>query len=947
MRRTFAAAFLGLALVIALVLPAGAGAFAISSFQMQAIAEGGAPATLSGSHPYEMTARIALRPEGSGPYTEGDLRDLTIELPPGMIENPAALPKCGAADFHADRASTFEDSLAGENCPAFTQIGTATVRSSYGGGTTRTFGVFNLVPSPGVPAQIGFAPYGVPIVLSAHLRGTTGEYGVNLQARNITQAFDLSELQLTIWGTPWGVSHNGERGNCLNEAEPSFPWAKCSVGAPVASPPQAYLTLPTSCAGGLTFNVSATSWEGEAAVASSSAPGLQGCDSLTFDPRPAGQLSSARTTSPSGYEFDLDIDNSTLLEPSRRIPSPVRQAVVSLPEGVTINPSVGAGLGDCGPDQYAAETATSRPGEGCPNDSKIGTFTVSTPLFEERLQGAIYLAAPHENPYGSLVALYLVAKAPGRGVLVKVPGKIDTDPSSGSLTATFDELPQLPYGDLVVKFRESQRAPLVSPSTCGAALTRTTLTPWLGSLGTATRETATQIIAGIGGGPCPSGLPPFAPQATGGSINSAAGAYSPFYLHLRRSDGEAEITSYSATFPPGMTGKLAGIPYCPDAALAAAAQRSGQEELERPSCPAASQIGHTVAGYGVGSALTYAPGALYLAGSYHGSAFSVVAIDSATVGPFDLGVIEVRSAIRVDPSSARVSIDSAGSDPIPHILDGIPLHLRDIRVYISRPETTLNPTSCEPTALSSSLSGSYAPFTNPFGTAATATVHYQAFGCGSLGFAPRLSLRLLGQTNRGGHPKLRAEVAEHPGDANIGSAIVALPASEFLAQNHLRGICGAAQLARGACPSTSIYGKATAYTPLLSEPLSGPVYLVSSKTKLPDMVVPLSGNGISVRLTGRIDSSASGGMRATFEGLPDAPASKFVMTLNGGKRGLLENSVGVCKRKTFATANFTGHAGRGVALHVPLQAQCGKRGKGKKTKHERKGQSHAEHGGKR
>jgi hypothetical protein len=942
----FAAALLSLALVFVLFVPSAATASVISSFQMQAIAEGGAPATLAGSHPYEMTAKISMRPEGPGPYTEGDLRDFNLELPPGLIENPGALPKCGTADFHTNRVSPFEASLAGENCPAFTQIGTATVRSSFGGGATRTFGVFNLVPAPGVAAQIGFAPYGAPIVLSARLRGTAGEYGIDLEARNFTELFDLSELQLTIWGTPWGVSHNGERGNCLNEAEPSLPWAKCSVGPPIGHPPEAYLTMPTSCGGQLTFNLSATSWQGVLETASSSAPGIQGCDSLTFDPHPVGQLVSTRTTSPSGYEFDLDVDNSTLLEPSRRVSSQVRQAVVSLPAGVTINPSVGAGLAACTADQYAAETATSLPGAGCPNASKIGVLTVSTPLIEERLQGAIYLAAPHENPYGSLVALYLVAKAPGRGVLIKIPGKIDTDPASGSLTATFDDLPQLPYGNLVVQFRESQRAPLVSPPTCGAATTRTTLTPWLGALGAAERETATRITAGIGGGPCPAGVPPFNPRATGGSVNSAAGSYSPFYLHLTRTDGDAEITSYSATFPPGMTGKLAGIPYCSDAALAAAAHRSGVEELKHPSCPAASQIGHTLAGYGVGSALTYAHGALYLAGPYHGSAFSVVAIDSAIVGPFDLGVIEVRSAIRVDPGTAQVSIDSAGSDPIPHILDGIPLHLRDIRIYISRPETTLNPTSCDPTTLSSSLSGSYAPFTNRFGAAATANVHYQALGCGSLGFAPKLSLRLLGQTNRGGHPKLRAEVTERSGDANISSAVVALPSSEFLAQNHLRGICTTAQLAYGRCPAKSVYGKAIAYTPLLAEPLRGPVYLVVSKNKLPDMVVPLTGNGISVLLRGKIDSSAAGGLRASFEGLPDAPASRFVMTLNGGRGGLLENSADACKLRAFASANFTGHAGRGVALRVPLRAQCDKEGKGKKggSKTNGKTQNHGKSG---
>lgn len=932
MRRGALAGLLATSTLLLALAPANATAFGLSSFEMRAIAEGGAPATLSGSHPYAMTAAIAFEDEGSGPFSEGDLRNLKLELPPGLIENPNALDKCAAADFHTPRTSPFEESLSGESCPPTTQVGTVTLHTSYGGGQVRTYGLFNLTPAPGVPAQLGFAPYGTPVVISTRLRGTAGEYGIDLETRNFSQAFDLSELELTIWGTPWGASHNGERGNCLNAAEPSFPWAKCSVGAPVARPPEAYLTMPASCTGPLAFRATATSWEGASDEASSSAPGLEGCDSLSFDPHPAGQLTNPRTTSPTGYEFALTADNSALVEPSRRVPSQVRRAVVSLPPGVTVNPSVGAGLGACTPAGYAAETVFSPPGAGCPNASKIGDFTVATPLFEDGLEGSIFLASPRENPFGSLLALYLVAKAPARGVLVKVAGRIDPDPASGALRAIFEDLPQLPYSDLSVHFREGQRAPLVSPSSCGAAVTRIELAPWLGSLGTAHRQTATQVAAGIGGGPCPSGTPPFAPRASGGSLNSAAGRFSPFYLHLTRTDGEAEITSYSATFPPGLTGKIAGIPYCSEAAIAAAANRTGSEELERPSCPAASEIGHTVTGYGVGAALTYAPGRLYLAGPYRGSSFSVVAVNSALVGPFDLGVIVVRSAIRVDPRTAQVSIDSAGSDPIPHIREGIPLHLRDIRVHISRPEATLNPTSCDPSTLASSLTGSSAPFTDPFGAAATATVRYQAFGCGSLRFAPRFSLRLLGATHRGANPRLRAVVRERPGDANIRSATVALPASQYLAQGHLRDICPASRLARDACPASSIYGHARALTPLLADPLSGPVYLVSSRNTLPDMVVALAGNGISIQLRGRIDSTAAGGLRARFTGLPDAPATKFVLTLRGGRRGLLENSVNACKRRSFAVVRLAGHDNGATALRVPLRASC----KRQHAKHRRK-----------
>ena len=453
------------------------------------------------------------------------------------------------------------------------------------------------------------------------------------------------------------------------------------------------------------------------------------------------------------------------------------------------------------------------------------------------------------------------------------------------------------------------------------------------------------IEAGIGGGPCPQGTPPFNPLASGGTLNSRAGAYTPFYLHLTRTDAEQEITHYSATLPPGLLGKIAGIPYCPDAAIAAAQGRTGVEELERPDCPAASKIGHTIAGYGVGSVLTYAPGALYLAGPYHGSTFSVVAVDSALVGPFDLGVVIVRSAIHVDPSSAQVSIDSAGSDPIPHIIDGIPIHLRDIRVYIDRPETTLNPTSCERSSLASALNGSGASFADPADdTTATATAPFQAFDCASLGFKPKLSLRLRGGTRRGRYPSLRAEVRPRPGDANIASAQVALPSSVFLAQEHIGTICTRAQEAREACPADSVYGHARAFTPLLAEPLEGPVFLRSSDNPLPDLVASLRGGGIGIRVDvdGRIDAY-KGGLRGTFTAIPDAPISRFVMTLAGGRRGLLQNAANLCARPQPATARFIGHNNRGWAFHPPVKVRCEKK---KAHQSRRKGHHHVKHGGK-
>jgi hypothetical protein len=923
-------------------------------FSVEARNEEGGVAGQAGEHPYSLTARLNFAHEGPGSFTAGDVRALHLDLPQGLLLNPTVVGSCRPGQFARSRISPFEESASGESCPIESQVGVVQVRSSLG--PTRTFGVFNLMPTPGAAAQLGFAPFGRPFVLTTRVHGSEGEYNLSLDAEEISQQFDLYGMTLTLWGNPWLVGHDDERGNCLNETDPATPFGTeaqleseppspehpyvpgtCSVGDPKALPPSAYLTLPPSCTP-MSFGLTATAWQEQGTISrmSETPLALGGCGLSPFEPSPLVQLNTERASSPSGLTFSLLIDqlrlttNYTLegrLLPKVRAQSPPRRATVTLPEGVTINPSVGAGLGVCTSAEYAAESASSPPGFGCPNESKIGDFTVETPLFAKAIEGDLFLAAPYDNPFGSLIAVYLVAGSPERGILIKVPGRLQADPQSGRLTATFDDLPQLPYSDLRVHFREGQRSPLATPSACGSFPTRTEFLAWREPGLTSSSSGSVPITAGVGGGPCPSGLAPFNPGITGGTLQPRAGAYSPFYLHLTRTDPEQEITRYSATLPPGLLGKIAGIPFCPDAAIAAAARRSGVEELERPDCPAASKIGHTTAGYGVGSVLTYAPGNLYLAGPYHGSTFSVVAIDSALVGPFDLGVVVVRSAIHIDPENAQVSIDSADSDPIPHIIDGIPIHLRDIRVYIDRPETTLNPTSCERSSLVSMLGGSGASFGDPGDdTRATGTALFQAFDCGALGFRPALSLRLRGGTHRGQYPSLRAEVRPRPGDANIASAQVTLPSSVFLAQEHIRTICTRAQEAREACPAESVYGWARAFTPLLSKPLEGPVFLRSSENPLPDLVASLRGGGIGIRveLDGRIDSY-KGGLRGTFSAIPDAPISRFVMTLRGARHGLLVNAADLCTSTKPASARFIGHANRGVAWDPPVKARCQKK----------------------
>jgi hypothetical protein len=923
-----------------------------AGFAVSARADGGEPATLAGSHPYQLDFTLGFRQGGEFEgqpgvaFPDGDLRDLRIEMPPGLILNPNALEKCSGADFNTPRVSPFETSLSGESCPGKSQAGTIEVKTSLGGGQALRFGLFNLDPAPGVPAQLAAAPFGEPVVLDAGLRaGADGTYVLTLEASDFPQTFDVSGIDIALWGVPWGASHNGERGNCLNEAEPAFPWCKASAGEPGANPPQAYLTMPGTCSSSLSFTATASAWQ-QPTQASAVAANLDSlgepapvdqCTVIPFNPKSKGLLTTSKASTASGYNFQLTNDNAGLLAPASRAPSPTKGAVVKLPAGTTINPSVGAGLGVCAPSQYAAETAFSAQGAGCPNAAKIGDFEVRSPLFDDLFEGAVYLAKPYENPFGSLVAVYLIARLPERGVIVKLAGKIVPDPGDGTITAIFDGLPQLPYTDLNLTFRAGQRAFLITPAQCGPASTQIQMSPWSGG-NPVTSANAAEITSGIDFGPCPApGAPPFAPDAITGGVNSNVGSYTPYYVHLSRRDTEQEITSYSLVLPKGITGKLAGIPFCSEAAIDASRANSGVAEAANPSCPAASQVGRTLTGYGVGAALTYASGRIYLAGPYHGAPLSLVTVNSATVGPFDLGTIVVRSAFQVDPYTAQLRIDSRASDPIPHIIDGVPLHLRDVRIYVDRYQFTHNPSSCEASQLISTLTGSGASFATPADdSTAVVTKHFQLLNCLTLGFQPKLGIRLRGGSRRGAYPSLRATFASRgPQDSNLKRIEVVMPHSEFLAQNHIREVCTRRQFDVGKCPDGSVYGRAVAYTPLFDEPLRGNVYLRSSSNRLPDLVADLYSGAVRIIVEGKIGPSKSGGIRAFFDNLPDEPLDRFTMTLNGGKRGLLTNSANICHSPPLASVKGLAQNNRGAIFTTVLRGQCKK-----DVRHER----HRDHG---
>jgi hypothetical protein len=524
-----------------------------------------------------------------------------------------------------------------------------------------------------------------------------------------------------------------------------------------------------------------------------------------------------------------------------------------------------------------------------------------------------------------------VLRDKGVGLLVKQAGEVTPDPRTGQLVTTFEDVAQQPFTRLTFRFREGTRPPLITPPSCGTHTTVAKIVPWARPGEVLTRTASFEITRGPGGRPGPpAGAPPFEPGFQAGSINNAAATYTPFAMRLTRRDGDQDLTRFDASQPPRVVARLAGVGRCPEAAIALAKAKSGKQERSAPSCPAASRIGSVMSAAGVGSSLTWVPGSLYLAGPVGAAPLSVVAVVPAVAGPFDVGTVVVRQALDLDPVTGIASVNGALSDPIPHILAGIPLAVREVRVSVDRPAFTLNPTSCRPFATQAGIWGGGAdPFSRADDAPVALAAPFGAADCAALAFSPRLALRLRGPTRRGAFPALRAVYAPRPGQANVARLALRFPRSAFIEQGHFRTICTrvdfAAPPGHGArCPKGSVYGRARAWSPLLAEPLEGPVFLRSSDNNLPDAVFALKGV-VDVEVSVRIDS-ARGGLRATVERAPDVPVSRVVVNMRGGRKGLIVNSRELCLRpkRNRANARLAAHNSRRAVLKPVVAARCGK-----------------------
>lgn len=920
-------------LLAALLAGPAQAAFGLHDVEVSFLNKNGTPATQAGSHPYAVKTSFDVNtridPE-LGVVPDGDLKSLRFSLPAGFIGSRTAVPPCAEADFLT------VDLDGRPACPDASAIGVALLQI-FNAGNNTTAAVYNLIPPPGAAAKIGFFAVGnSPVTVEIGV-SQTPPYNVTATVANAPQAAQFFGSSIELWGTPADHSHDPFRGKCLsftvgpqNEAVSD---GICNTGAPEVP----FITLPRSCTGTLSSTYEALSWQNPTAVpvtGSAPAPGMSGCSKVGFSPQVGAKPTVSSAETASGLDFTIGFSNAGFTSPTGIAQSEIKKAVVRMPVGMTLNPSAAAGLVACSRAGYEAESLSSQPGQGCPQASKVGEVEAQSPAAEgEILKGSVFVASQDDNPFGSLLALYMVIKDPTLGALVKLAGRIDVSeeqgPGIGRLTTTFDEVPQVPVSEFKFHFNEGPRGALVTPPTCGTYTTEVALTPWANPDNPLQTTAEFKVGSGVGGGPCPAGAPPFHPGFEAGSVNNSAGAYSPFNLRYTRQDGEQAITRLSTTLPPGVTAKIAGVAKCPEAAIATARSRSGRAELAAPSCPAAAKIGRVLGGSGVGFSLTYVPGSLYLAGPFGGDPLSAVAIVPAVTGPFDVGTVVTRLGLTINPVTYLAEVDGSHSEPIPYALKGIPLRVRDLRAYTDRPNFTLNPTSCARYASKATIFGA---FLNPFSSADdvsfSPSARYQAASCASLGFKPKLSLSLKGGgTERGGHPALKS-VITYPSKgaySNIGKAVVTLPPSEFIDNAHIQSPCTRVQFNANQCPKGSILGTAVATTPLLEEPLKGTVYFRSNggERNLPDIVVDLKGL-FHITLVGKVDAT-NARVRTTFEQAPDAPVSKVTVSLKGGKQGLLVNNRNLCAHKLRARVALTAQNGRLAQSEPLVKTSCKKK----------------------
>ncbi len=858
--------------------------------------------TQAAAHPpVGFTQFIVKNGEGGLIEPVGVIKDVRVDLPAGLSVNPQATPQCELATFEAGAAG----------CPATSIVGVSLITLALAGLPVGPVPaqVYNLVPAQGEPALFGFEAAGSHVYLKSDV-DWSGDYH---------EGFTIAVPEAPVGRIYKNrLVFTGVAGNGTFLTNPS------TCHDPSQSPYQhlysTFLRADSTEAPDSHFPAGSSQFE------SPLPPGVMptGCQSVPFAPAIAITPGTKFTDSPDGASVTVTVPFGP---PQPIANSDLRTASVSLPGGVGLNPSGASGLKFCSDAQLGK--GTTQP-VSCPAASKIGTVAINTPALPDgSLSGNVYLGSQlsRDPASGNEYRVFVDAESPRYGVSVRLIGNLSADPQTGRLTTTFAENPQVPFTSFELHLTGGARAVLTSAPTCGPNTSTSQITPYT-EAAKATPSQSFTLSAAPGGGPCPKTLAarPFSPGFSTTSKSTAAGTFSPFAVHISRSDGQQELKGVDLSLPPGVSGKLRGVAYCPPSDLARASSHAGASEAKHSSCPAASLIGAASIKAGSGSSPITIKGRAYLAGPDQGAPLSMAVITPALAGPFDLGTVVVQVPLMVEPETARIQPLTRA---IPDVFGGAKLDIRAINVNADRHNFIVNPTNCGTLATEGSLFGGGADPAKPASfSSASVAAPFQANGCRRLRFHPHLRARIFGGRRhlyRNHDAKLRTVLHARHGDANLRRASVALPHSIILDQRHIGTLCTRPQLAAGQCPKRSIIGNARARSPLLGGELKGPVYLVPGNHVLPDLLADLRGQ-VEIRLRGAT-KTVHGRLRTTFDRTPDVPVSRFVLTVFGGRRGILLTSSDLCaRRQTLRVSLRAQNAKRVHNRHLPIATPgCGRR----------------------
>jgi hypothetical protein len=857
----------------------------------------------AGGHP-DVSFDFALQSPGEPQAA----KEVIVDMPQGLFGNPNAIERCTSVDY------------ALQQCQTASQVGIATIRANYSGNPNNLLGtapLYYVEPQTSEETvRFAFIVPSLQIPISTPVAVRTGsDYGLRFSVSGLSQLIPLAGAKMTVWGFPAAGSNNGDR---FAKGSPGSPAGcagaedtACEPPTPAGVPVHPMINNPTVCSGEpLDAEISARTYQDPGSLSHRStqlATEMTGCEKLNFYPVLNADVTTEETDAPSGLDLEL---RAKQFESAALSPSQIRSAVVTLPEGLTINPDAADGQTAC-PDALA--NFNSEAPANCPDNSKIGTMALHTPALDGPLPGSIYFGEPQP---GNQYRIFLIAD--GFGIHAKLVGSIHPDPVTGRVTAKFVDLPQVPFDSFDFHIFASQRALLATPTHCSTYTIESTFQPWNAVLAPQPSEPNFGLSAGPNGRPCPAQVRPFNPRLVAGTSNPLSGAFSSFHLKLDRDDGDQFLKDLNFKMPPGFTGSLRGLSYCPESAIAQAAQNSGRAEQDGPSCPSSSQIGTTNVAAGPGTNPFNAVGRMFLAGPFKGAPLSLAAVTPALAGPYDYGTQVVRVALHVNARTAQVS---AASDTVPAIIGGVPIRMRSIQVNIDRPEFTINPTNCAAMSVDSQGIGDQSTITD-------FSSYFHAVNCRFLGFKPQLSIKLNGgrkNTRRRQNPPLRFDLKTRAGDANIRSMTVTLPKAYQIDQRHLRGICSKSQLEANLCRGRQRMGNVWVKSPLLDHKLKGPAYAVSGFGKLPHLVFVLDGQ-VTMLPQAESRSVNNGLLRTKVPIVPDVPIGHFRLTLLGGSKGYLVNSRDLCLNGGVIQVAFNGQNGKSLKKNVRLKAPCGAKG---------------------